>query len=225
MGTAVPQHLLPWGVETVEQPLPAKSVMALEGQAENMEGQPAEGAENKPAQQDAALNPKENFPLLNTACAALRTIQSRDFKKLASYVDGTQGLTFTSFSTVDREVDLNFTADQVAGFAQETEKYNWGVNPETREALNMTPEQYFAAYMYGVDYTQASQIGVDKINIVGNALENVTEAYPGCRFVEFTFPGLGSGAQRQEWSSLKLVFTLSQNQWKLVGLIHSQWTV
>ena len=225
MGTAVPQHLLPWGVEQVEQPAPAKSVMAMDEQGQNPEGQPAETEKNKPAQQDAALNPKENFPLLNTACAALRTIQKRDFKGLAAYVDGEQGLTFTSFSTVDREVDLTFTADQVAMFGQKADKYNWGVNPETHEALNMTPEQYFSAYMYGVDYTQASQIGVDKINIVGNALENVTEAYPGCRFVEFTFPGLGSGTQRQEWSSLKLVFTPNQNSWKLVGLIHSQWTV
>lgn len=212
-------------METVEQPLPAKSVMAMDEPAQNTEGKSSETAQHKPAQQDTALNPKENFPLLNTACAALRTIQKRDFKGLAAYVDGTQGLTFTSFSTVDREVDLTFTASQVAGFDQETNKFNWGVNPETNETLNMTPEQYFSAYMYGVDYSQAPQIGVDKINIMGNALENVTEAYPGCRFVEFTFPGLGSGTQRQEWSSLKLVFTLSQNSWKLVGLIHSQWTV
>ena len=199
--------------------------MAMDQPEQNTEGKSPETAQDPPGQKETALNPKENFPLLNTACAALRTIQKRDFKGLAAYVDGAQGLTFTSFSTVDREVDLTFTASQVAGFAQETDKYNWGVNPETNETLNMTPEQYFSAYMYGVDYSQAPQIGVDKINIVGNALENVTEAYPGCRFVEFTFPGLGSGTQRQEWSSLKLVFTLSQNSWKLVGLIHSQWTV
>lgn len=230
MGSMCPPELLPWRAEgsgTGEEPAKPAAVLNDPLPVVSQEEPAADQSVQKPsvsAQTEESFNPKENFPLLNTACSVLRVIQSRDYKALSAYVDGTQGLTLTTFSTVDREIDLTFTAAQVAGFAKDTTKYNWGVIPGSGEVLTMTAEEYFSAYMFNVDYTQATQIGVDKINISGNALENVTQAYPGCRFVEFTFPGAGAEKQGQNWCSLKLIFTPSQTQWRLVGLIHSQWT-
>lgn len=226
LGSVCPQELLPWGVEQPGADLEAaKSAVIVTSDLPNASQEGTSGEKstqkNEPA---AALNSKENFPLLNTACSVLRAIQARDYKALSSYVDREQGLTFTTFSTVDREIDLTFTADQVAHFAKDTVKYSWGIVPGSGSILSMTPEEYFSAYMFNVDYTQASQIGVDKINITGNALENVTEAYSGCRFVEFTFRGADPGKQVQDWYALKLVFVPGQTQWRLVGLIHSQWT-
>ncbi len=230
MGSVCPQELLPWGTERSEVGVePAKSAMILTEPLPvvSQEEPAADQSVQKPsvsARKEDNFNPKENFPLLNTACSVLRVIQERDYKELSTYVDGEQGLTLTTFSTVDREIDLTFTAAQVAGFAKDTAKYNWGVVPGSGEALTMTPEEYFSAYVFNVDYTQANRIGVDKINISGNALENVTQAYPGCRFVEFTFPGAVTEGQGQNWCSLKLVFAPGQTKWCLVGLIHSQWT-
>ena len=170
-----------------------------------------------------AINPKENFPLLNTACAALRAIQQRDYSSLAAYVHPERGLTFTPYSTVDVNSDLNFNQSQVKKFAGDTNRYVWGAIPGTGELIQMIPEEFISRYIFGSDYTQASKIGVDKINISGNALENVTEVYPDCRFVEFTFPATEAGGQN--WSSLKLVLAPAETKWYLVALIHSQWTV
>ncbi len=225
MGTAVPQEKVPWGVEEPPQSNVLKSsVISTVSSVEEIPTEGSTGEKQIQSVQEAVsnFNPKENFPLLNTACSVLRVIQNRDYKTLSGYVDPVQGLTFTTFSTVDRGIDLTFTRSQVSGFAKDRNKYNWGVVPGSGEQLSMTAEEYFNSYVFNVDYTQATKIGLDKLNITGNALENVMEAYPTCRFVEFTYPGSGQG---QDWCSLKLVFSHDQSMWMLVGIIHGQWTV
>lgn len=223
LGTIFPPDFLPWSVNSRQQPgIPAQPA-ALFGNSTNT------SASTVPAEQSGAeqeqLNTKDNFPLLNTACFVVRAIQQRDYVALSAYVDPEQGLTFTTFSTVDREIDLNFTPDEVAAFDQNTTNYSWAVLPGSGDILTMTPDAYFSSYIFNVDYTQTTLIGIDRVNLSGNALENVAEAYPGCRFVDFTYPGPGAGSAGQEWSSLKLVFAPAQTRWLLVGLIHSQWTV
>ena len=224
---------LPWGLDKdivpvvmhVETGPPVSSSDGdLSAKTQQAPSQPA--AVEKPARTEIpVINPKENFPLLNSACAALRTIQQRDYAALAAWVHPERGVTFTPYSTVDPESDLNFSAAQVKKFGTDSERYIWGAVPGTGELIQMTPEEFVSRYIFGADYTQASKIGIDKINISGNALENVTEAYSDCRFVEFTFPGAGTGAQGQDWNSLKMVFAPAETQWYLVALIHSQWTV
>lgn len=224
LGSLIPAGLLPWSVERYEDQIQVnRTAVPVESDTSGNDGSDRSGGQDAVTGADSGFHPRENFPLLNTACAVLREIQERDYKALAAYVDTEQGLTFTTFSTVNREIDLTFTADQVAAFGKDDTKYNWGIVPGSGQRLNLMPSEYFSAYMFNVDYTQAAQIGVDKVNISGNALENVTQAYPGCRFVEFTYPGTGTSGQSQDWCALKLVFTPGPNRWRLVGLIHSQW--
>ena len=225
MGTVIPREKLFWEKEKFPQPNASTSAaITAVSSVEEVQADVSAGEKQSQSVQEivSSFNPKENFPLLNTACSVLRVIQNRDYKALAGYVDPVQGLTFTTFSTVDRGIDLTFTRSQVSGFAKDTSEYTWGVVPGSDEVLNMTPEEYFNSYVFNVDYTQATRIGVDRLNITGNALENVADAYPNCRFVEFTYPGSGQG---QDWCSLKLVFSHDQSMWMLVGIIHGQWTV
>ena len=230
MGSAFPGEELPWGVDKnivnavpgeVQQPV--VSVIAPADSSTSGENAPAQSTADNKGKKAEPINPKENFPLLNTACSALRAIQQRDYSALAAHVHPDRGLTFTPYSTVDVNSDLNFNPSQVKKFAGDTNRYVWGAIPGAGELIQMTPEDFISKYIFGSDYTQASKIGIDKINISGNALENVAEAYPDCRFVEFTFPGTEAGGQN--WSSLKLVLAPVETQWYLVALIHSQWTV
>lgn len=234
LGSICPQEYLPWGMEDVDGPVltapPIVMVPSDEDSAQSQAQTSVSDAESAPEQnekneQEVVFNPKDNFPLLNTACAVLRTLQTRNYAMLASYVHPERGLTFTPYSTVSLENDLTFTMGQVKKFAEDQEKYVWGVLPGTGDLIQMTPGEFVDSYIFGADYTQASRIGVDRINISGNALENVTEVYPDCRFVDYTFPGFDPEAGGLDWCSLKLIFAPAENQWRLVGLIHSQWTV
>lgn len=175
--------------------------------------------------QSEPLNQNDNFTLLNVACIVNRALRDGDFTTLASYVHPQQGVTFTPYSTVDPDTDLTFTAAQIKEAPQDSTVYVWGTEDGRGNPIQMTMSQYFARYVYDTDYTQATEIGVDRIITSGNALENLDDAYPDCRFVDFSFPSSDPVNGGLDWSSLKLVFYPGETQWYLVGIVHGEWTI
>ena len=169
--------------------------------------------------------PGDNFPLLNTACVVNQALRQKDYATVAKYVHPTRGVTFTPYSTVNFDSDLTFTSAQVQDLAKDKNIYTWGFEDGRGNPIKMTMEQYFARYVYNIDYTQATMIGVDQIITAGNALENLTEEYSGCRFVDFCLPSADPQNDGLDWSSLKLVFTLEDTGWLLVGIVHGEWTI
>ena len=93
------------------------------------------------------------------------------------------------------------------------------------EPIQRTIAQFLEEFIFSVDYTQATSVGVDEIVMSGNSLENLKEAYPDCRFVDLCYPSLDPAYEGLDWCSLKIVFAPTQSGWYLVGLIHSQWTI
>ena len=173
----------------------------------------------------APLDAEDNFPLLGAACAVNRCLQQQDWTTLSAYVHPERGVTFTPYSTVSPSSDRNFTADQIKNLAQDQTVYTWGFEDGRGDPIQMTALQYFGRYVYDRDYTQVPQIGVDRIMTGGNALENLTEASPGCRFVDFSFPSADPVNDGLDWSSLKLVFQPEGEHWYLVGVVHGEWTI
>ena len=171
------------------------------------------------------LNLEDNFPLLGSACAVSRAIQRGEWATLAAYVHPDRGVTFTPYSTVEPGTDLTFTADQIKNLAQDQNVYTWGFIDGRGDPIQMTILQYFERYVYDRDYTQVPEIGLDRIMTGGNALENLTEIYEGCRFVDFSFPSADPVNDGLDWSSLKLVFQLEGDHWYLVGVVHGEWTI
>lgn len=171
------------------------------------------------------LNPEDNLSLLSAASAVNRCVQQQDWLTLSAYVHPELGVTFTPYSTVEPASDLTFTAGQIKALAQDQTVYTWGFEDGRGDPIQMTMLQYFERYVYDRDYTQVPQIGVDRIMTGGNALENLIEAYPGCRFVDFSFPSADPVNDGLDWSSLKLVFQPGEECWYLVGVVHGEWTI
>ena len=140
-------------------------------------------------------------------------LKYKDYEALAGYVHPERGVTFTAYSTVNLETDQNFSADQIRELVQDETRYLWGYEDGRGE------------FIFSVDYTQATSVGVDEIVMSGNSLENLKEAYPDCRFVDLCYPNLDPAYEGLDWCSLKIVFAPTQSGWYLVGLIHSQWTI
>ncbi len=172
------------------------------------------------------LDPKDNLSLLEAACAVNRALKNKDYAALAAAAHPTKGVTFTPYSSVDPETDLTFTPDQLGNLAQDATVYAWGFVDGRGNLIEMTVTDYLARYVYNADYTQAPQVGVDQVLMKGNALENVAEAYPQGRFVDFCYPnGVNSAEKGMDWCSLKLVFEPGETGWLLVGIVHGEWTV
>lgn len=175
--------------------------------------------------QEESLNSAENFPLLNTACCVVRALQEEDYATVAAMIHPERGVTFTPCSTVNFETDLTFSADQIRNLSTDTTVYTWGYEKGQDTLIQATLLHYIQSHVFNADYSQAPLIAVDQIILSGNALENLPEAYPGCRFVDFSFPSQDPNRQGTDWSSLKLVFEPGETNWLLVGIIHSEWTV
>jgi len=166
-----------------------------------------------------------NRVLLLRATSVLDALKARDYACLSTYVHPQKGVTFTPYSTVDTEANLNFLLSGITRAADDPVEYIWGITDGQGSPIQLTMAEYFDLYVFHVDYTQAPVIGVDRIIGSGNSLENVAEAYPNGRFVEFHFPGLVEENKGFDWCSLKLVFEEYNSDYKLVGIIHSQWTI
>lgn len=187
--------------------------------------QPESSGSADASAQAAALDPTDNFPLLSSACAVDRAIQREDWASLSAYVHPDRGVTFTPYSAVDPESDLNFTADQIKNLAQDQTVYTWGFEDGRGDPIQMTILQYFQRYVCDRDYTQVPEIGIDRVMTGGNALENLAEVYTGCRFVDFSFPCADPVNDGMDWSSLKLVFQPEGEHWYLVAIVHGEWTI
>lgn len=177
-------------------------------------------ADSSASQQDAEASSQKGRLVAN-AMKAARAIEEQDFETLATFVDPEEGVTFTPYSTVDRSSNLNFSAEELTAAGSDGTSYVWGVSSDT-SPIKMTIPEYFDSYVWDADYWSVSAIGIDTVLYSGNSLENVSDAYPDCHFVDFYLPS--SDANGQDWSSLKLVFRQSDAEWYLVGVIHSEWT-
>ena len=177
------------------------------------------------AEEVIAIDRTDNALLLEAANQVLVALKYDDFTTLSTLVHPEKGVTFTPYSTVQPDIDLCFTPGQIAKADSDTTAYVWGVTDGSGLPIESTIVDYIDQYVYNADFTQAPQIGIDTIITSGNAMENVLAVFPQGRFVEYHFSGIDPELQGYDWCSLKLVFEIYDNQWVLVGLIHSQWTI
>ena len=174
---------------------------------------------------ETALDSSDNFPLLNVACTVVQALRQQDYSSVASFVHPSKGVTFTPYSTVDPDSDRVFSREEIMNLTQDSTIYTWGTVDGRGSPIELTMEDYFARYVFNADYSQAPQIGVDRILMHGNALENLKEAYPQGRFVDFCYPRLDEANEGLDWCSLKLVFEPVGSNWLLVGVVHGEWTI
>lgn len=171
-----------------------------------------------------ALDTGDNALLLESANQVAAALRDKDYKTLASFIHPVDGVLFTPYSTVEPSVNLRFSAAQIAALTENTTKYVWGISDGKGDPLEMTMKEYFARYVYNADYASAPVLGIDRVLGSGNALENVSEVFPGARFVEYYFPGINPQYNGFDWCGLKLVFSVYREQYKLIAVIHSEWT-
>lgn len=181
-----------------------------------------EGVESASA---PALDHADNTRLLERADAVVKALAEQDYEGLSRLIHPVRGVTLTPYSTVTPECDQVLTSEQVSGLAEDEQIYTWGVEDSTGAPIRLTIRDYFARFLENADYSQAPQRSVDLVFMQGNALENAADAYPEARFVEYHYPGLDPDMKGYDWCSLKVVLEDYGEEWYLVALVHSEWTI
>lgn len=162
---------------------------------------------------------------VKAAFEALELIKTGSYDLLAEMVSTEDGVYFTPYSYVDLSANMHFTAEQVAAFASDESSYLWGYTDGEGAPIELSPKQYFEKYVFNQDYTAAPIIGRNYIVKSGNSIENVQEVFPDCQFVDFHFPGFDPQVGGMDWCTLRLVFREYDGVYKIVAIIHAQWTI
>lgn len=164
-----------------------------------------------------------NQVVLNRAFEVASALKVQDLAALSTYVHPVSGLRLTAYSYVN-ETDLVFSAKQVAALPADSQVYTWGEHAGSGEPISFSFPDYYAEFIYDLDFINAPRMSLNQRLSIGSALDNIAEFYPGSMTVEFHFPGIDPQYDGIDWRSLRLVFTEYNGSWYLGGLVHDEWT-
>ena len=154
---------------------------------------------------------------------AVLALKEGNIRVLSSMVHPANGLRFSPYSYVHAE-DLFFIAAELPSLMDNPNQYVWGAYDGSGEPINLTFADYFARFVYDVDFASAPEVSINERLGQGNTIDNAAEFYPGALIVEYHFPGFDDQYQGMDWRSLRLVFQDYKGRWVLVGIIHDEWT-
>lgn len=160
----------------------------------------------------------------DAAVNIVELLRDRDLGSLSDWIDPELGLRFSPYSHIDKENSQVFQAGQLPDFKDAT-KRTWGIADGSGEPIELTFRDYFDTFVYNQDFAEAPAVTVNGIQAKGTISFNGTEVYPDASYVEFYFPGFDEKVEGMDWQSLVLVFVPSGEEWKLVSIVHGQWTI
>ena len=165
-----------------------------------------------------------NADLIALSYRILVDIKNLDFAALSDVAHPELGVLFSPYATIDMSTNRTFNAREISKFSDDKNDYIWGINNTNGEPIKMTAIEYFAGYIFKKDYTTAPVIGINRIIRSGNAFDNITDIFPGIRYIEYHIPGdrLNS-VDDTGWSTLRLGFEEYHGSLWLVVIIHSEW--
>jgi len=160
-----------------------------------------------------------------TAKILINAISNKNFQTISEFVHPVKGVRFTPYTHVSADKDVVFEQEKMKIFLDDEALYQWGYYDGKGDEISLTPSQYYEKFIYTADFINAEDIGYNEILSSGNMTENQYEVYENSIVVEFYFSGFNSDYGGADWQSLRLVFEQYESKWKLVGVIHNQWTI
>jgi hypothetical protein len=149
-------------------------------------------------------------------------------KKLAElmpYIHTTKGVRFSPYSHINTK-DRILQAKDVVSATKDTKKYLWGEFDGSGEPMELTFGDYYKRFVYDKDYQNPKvRKTFNKINDSGNSISNIKTVFPDAVFYEYYVAGSNPDYGGMDWGSLTLVWEQENGQWKLVGIVHGQWTI
>ncbi|WP_373233223.1 hypothetical protein [Cohnella sp.] len=191
---------------------------------QNVEPPTASPAESPKDTQPSEPSPDQHDSLVDIGQEVVELLRERDLKSLAQWIDPELGLRFSPYSYINKDSDLIFKPEELPAF-KDTTQLMWGSFDGSGDPIKLTFRDYYDKFVYNRDFADAPNVSANKILGLGNAEYNGTEVYPNSSYVEFHFPGTDKKYEGMDWQSLVLVFVPHGDDWKLVAVVHGQWTI
>lgn len=136
-----------------------------------------------------------------------------------------EGVLFSPYTHVDTEKDQVLTSDELRGAMEDEQVRLWGNYDGSGEPIELTFAEYYKQFVFDHDYTEADETALDRTIGQGNTLNNIKEVFPEAHVMEYHFKGFDPEVEGMDWTSLRLVFTEDEGDWRLRAIVHDQWTI
>lgn len=165
--------------------------------------------------------------------AVLQALKNKDGKALASWVAPDRGLRFIPYPWDDISKAVVLGPKEIERIYQSKTKRVWGMGDASGDPIKMTGAQYLRHFVWNVDYSKITDREVLSLkDHLGKHYayrinyEDVLETFPAAWAVTYFFPGVtGPQGGAMDWSWLTLVYAPQGTGWKLLGLVHKEWTI
>jgi hypothetical protein len=153
-----------------------------------------------------------------TADRALTALKTKDGAVLAELVDS-RGLRLSPSAFVDVAADQVLPPAEVRVLWTTEARRIWGHSGGSGDPIELTPAAYISRHVLDHDFLNA-KVSVNADTDRGTSTNNASEVYPGATRVEYFREGNGP----LDWSLLRLILMPVDDGWRLVGIIHDEWT-
>ncbi len=156
---------------------------------------------------------------------AIGYLKAQDAKAFSKLIHPEKGVRLSPYAYVDPAKDVVMTSNEFAQLFKSDTKRAFGAYDGTGEPIELTGSEYFEKFIYTSDFADAEEVSYNRTIGQGNSLENQFEVYPESIIVEHYFSGFEEEYAGMDWESLRLVFEWRNADWRIVGIIHNQWTI
>lgn len=153
-----------------------------------------------------------------TADRVLAALKAKDGPALAAWVDD-RGVRLSPSAFVDVAADQVLSPAEVRVMWTDGASRLWGYVEASGDPIDLTPAAYAARYILDHDYATA-KVSVNGDTNRGTTTDNAAKVYPGATRVEY----FRQGSNPLDWSALRLVLVPAGGGWRLIGIIHDEWT-
>ena len=155
----------------------------------------------------------------------LSLLKAGHYDSLALYIHPEKGIRFAPYAFIDTTIYKVFTRDAFTEALASEEILHWGTFDGSGAAIDMDIPSYFKRFVYDADYLNAEHSSLNQSLAVGNSIQNLEEIYPGLPYTESYFSGFEPEYAGMDWRALSLVFEQVSGHYRLVAIVHNEWTI
>lgn len=155
----------------------------------------------------------------------LTALAESDLDRLADLAHPERGILFSPYAHVDPEEDVVLRPDEIRRLDQEDPVRTWGHVDGSGRPIEMTFALYREEFILDREFRDAPRVSVDERLGRSNTVDTIDEVFPEATTIEYHIPGSGPDAGGLDWASLRLVLVEDEGRWRVVAVVHDEWTI
>lgn len=162
--------------------------------------------------------------LVESGKKVLFALHEKNYDAFSDQFEENRAIRFSPYGYVDTITNKRFTKAEFDQLIAADQKIYWGSYDGSGDSILLTGKQYINKFVYNANFLKAEKMAIDSFIGSGNSLNNLKTIYPGARFIEYHFSGFDKKYGGMDWTSLRLVFREINRSYKLIAIVHDQWT-